>query len=188
MKIILITGPPYCGKGTQAKIIEGQFGFRHISTGDAVRAEKQSGSDLGLTMASFSERGELVPDEIMKDLFAKVLDKNRTEEGILLDGYPRTRLQVDHLLELTEARNLSIRSVINIEVPKEELLVRAKQRAEGSDRPDDKDRNTHLRRIEIFEQQTKPCIDYLQNQALVLSLSGIGNVEQVSKRIAACLP
>ncbi|WP_431215144.1 adenylate kinase family protein [Puia sp. P3] len=144
MKIIIVMGPPYSGKGTQCEIISKALGFEHISTGERCRQEKLNKTEIGQIMASFEEKGDLVPDAIMKKLFGQIIDENKKNKGIILDGYPRTKKQVDDLIELTKARNEKISLVINIDVPKHELLKRAAKRAEVSNREDDKDaRNSY---------------------------------------------
>lgn len=119
----------------------------------------------------------------MKDLFEKVIDENLSEKGIILDGYPRTTPQVNDLIALIAEKNLQIHKVLNLEVPDEELLKRAKERAENSDRKDDQDASIHIKRIEIFKETTKPSIAYMKSKFDVYSFSGIGSIEEVSQRI-----
>lgn len=183
MEILLITGPPYSGKGTQCEILKEEVKFEHISTGDRCRLEKQNKTEIGKIMSQYEEKGDLVPDSIMKDLFSKILDENINSNGIILDGYPRTEPQVNDLLELVHSKNLKIGKVINIEVPKEELLKRAKKRAETSNRKDDKDANIHLKRIEVFENSTRPAIEYMKSKIKVLTFDGTGTIEEITKRI-----
>ncbi len=108
------------------------------------RQEKSNKTEIGLIMSKFEEKGDLVPDSIMKNLFNQIIDENKNEKGIILDGYPRTKAQVDDLIELLNSKNEDISLVINIDVPKNELLIRANKRAEVSSREDDKDPGTVL--------------------------------------------
>ena len=117
MEILIITGPPYSGKGTQCKSLIEELDFKHISTGDRCRLERENGTDIGNIMSEFEEKGDLVPDSIMKDLFSKILDENKSNSGIILDGYPRTKAQVDDLLELVNSKKMEISKVLNIDVP-----------------------------------------------------------------------
>ncbi|QLC67347.1 nucleoside monophosphate kinase [Flavobacterium sp. LPB0248] len=183
MEILIITGPPYSGKGTQCEILKDELKFEHISTGDRCRLEKQNETEIGKIMSQYEEKGDLVPDSIMKDLFSKILDENRNAKGIILDGYPRTEPQVNDLLELVKSKNLEIGKVINIDVPKEELLKRAQKRAETSNRKDDKDVSIHLKRIEVFESSTRPAIEYMKSKIKVLTFDGMGTIEEITKRI-----
>lgn len=183
MDILIITGPPYSGKGTQCEILKAQLEFEHISTGDRCRLEKQNETEIGKIMSEFEEKGDLVPDSIMKDLFSKILDENRAKKGVILDGYPRTKPQVDDLIELVNSKQMKISKVVNIEVPKNELLKRAEKRAETSDRKDDKDAKIHIKRIEVFENLTKPAIDYMKSKIKVETFDGLGKIEEITERI-----
>ncbi|MBS7253884.1 adenylate kinase family protein [Flavobacterium branchiicola] len=187
MEILVITGPPYSGKGTQCDVLKEILGFEHISTGDRCRIEKQNGTEIGNIMSQYEEKGNLVPDAIMKDLFSKILDENKSKAGIILDGYPRTKPQVDDLLELVESKNMKIGKVLNIDVPKSELLIRAKKRAETSNRKDDKDPQIHLKRIDVFEEATRPAIEYMKSKLNVLTFDGLGTIEEITERIKASI-
>ena len=187
MEILIITGPPYSGKGTQCKILKEQLGFEHISTGDRCREEKKNETEIGKIMSQYEENGDLVPDSIMKDLFSNILDENNSKIGIILDGYPRTKAQVDDLIELVGSKNMKIGKVLNIDVLKPELLKRAKKRAETSDRKDDKDPKIHIKRIEVFEGSTRPAIEYMKSKIKVLTFDGLGAIEEITTRIKASL-
>lgn len=187
MEIIIITGPPYSGKGTQCEILERELGYIHVSTGDRCRSEKESKSKIGLIMSQYEEKGDLVPDSIMKHLFGQIIDENVSEKGVILDGFPRTIVQVDDLIDLTNEKGLKINKVINIEVPKHELLKRANRRAETSVRKDDKDPNIHIKRIEVFESSTRPAIDYMKSKLEVYTFVGFGTIDQLTEKIKACL-
>ena len=183
MKIIIVAGPPYSGKGTQCEILSKTMGYDHISTGERCRQEKLNCSEIGLIMSKFEEKGDLVPDMIMKDLFGQVIDENKGKKGIILDGYPRTKAQVDDLIELVNSKNEEISLVINIEVPKTELLARASKRAEVSDRKDDKDPLIHLKRVEVFETSTRPAIEYMKTLLQVVDVNGTGTIDEITHRI-----
>jgi adenylate kinase len=183
MKILVITGPPYSGKGTQCELLKNELGFNHISTGDRIRQEKEQKTSIGMVMSEYEEKGNLVPDSIMKELLGEIIDENLTANGIILDGYPRTEVQVDTLLELVREKGKEIQKVINIEVPKDELLIRAKKRAETSDRKDDKDSQIHFKRIEIFETSTRPAIEYMKKRLSVLTIDGLGQIADITARI-----
>jgi len=183
MKIIIVTGPPYSGKGTQCEILSKAMSYSHISTGERCRHEKLNRTETGLIMSKFEEKGDLVPDIIMKALFGQVIDENKNQKGIILDGYPRTKTQVDDLIELVHSKNEEIGLVINIDVPKAELLARAGKRAEASVREDDKDPLIHMKRVQIFETSTLPAIDYMKALLPVVTISGIGAIDEITRRI-----
>jgi len=183
MEILIITGPPYSGKGTQCRILKGKFGYNHISTGSHCRLEKENNTVLGKIMSEYEEKGDLVPDAIIKDLFENIIDKNLDKKGIILDGYPRTISQVEDLIELITLKRLKIKTVLNINVPHNELLVRAKKRAETSSRADDKDSLIHKKRIEVFEEFTQPAIEFMKSKFNFIEVDGMGSVEEVTKTI-----
>ena len=187
MEILIITGPPYCGKGTQCTILQASLGFKHISTGDRIRKEKADMTSFGRIVKSYEENGLLVPDEIMQGLISQIIDENLNEKGIILDGYPRTVSQVDTILHLLSEKKLKVNHVINIAVPQEELLARAINRAKGSNRKDDQDPETHLKRIEIFEGQTRPAIKYMQEKFNVIDIDGLGTIENITRTIQATI-
>lgn len=183
MKILIIAGPPYSGKGTQCEILKAQLGFTHISTGDRIRLEKVNKTSFGKKMSAYEEKGDLVPDSLMKELLSQIIDENLHAKGIILDGYPRTNAQVDTLINLVKEKGKSIQKVLNIEVPKGELLLRAKKRAETSDRKDDKDPSLHFKRIEIFEIATRPAIEYMKQKLSVVTINGLGAIEEITEKI-----
>lgn len=187
MEVIIITGPPYSGKGTQCEILEASLGFKHISTGDRIRKEKAERTAFGKIAKTYEENGNLVPDEVMAGLIGQIIDEHLGEKGIILDGYPRTVAQVDTILQLLREKQLKVSKVINIEVPKEELLLRAQKRAAESDRKDDQDPKTHLKRIEIFEVETRPGIEYMRSKCEVVNVDGLGTIQDITADIAGHL-
>jgi len=187
MKFVIITGPPYSGKGTQCEELTKEYGLIHISTGDHIRKEKENQSDLGKIMLDYDEKGELVPDEIMKKLLDKIIEENINASGIILDGYPRTIPQVHDLINVIQSKNIAIENIINIEVPNDELIRRAKKRAETSTREDDKNPETHYKRIRVFEEKTKPTIEYMKNEFKVNTFDGLGTIEEITDRIKASM-
>lgn len=183
MKILVITGPPYSGKGTQCGFLEKILKFKHISTGEKIRTEKDNNTKIGQIVKEYEEKGVLVPDEIMEELLTQIIVKNKKEKGIILDGYPRTLSQVDTLLKLLKEQQKQIDQVINIEVPKDELLNRAKERAKNSSRKDDKDETIHIKRVKDFEVITKPAIEYFSTKVPIDNINGMGTIQEITNRI-----
>jgi adenylate kinase len=145
--------------------------------------EKEQKTEFGIISSEYEKKGDLVPDSIMKTLLGKIVDENLQETGIILDGYPRTESQVDTLIDLLHEKGMSIDKVINIEVPKEELLNRAKKRAETSDRIDDQNPETHFKRINIFELTTRPAIEYMKSKLNVSSINGSASIEEITDKL-----
>lgn len=187
MKILVITGPPYSGKGTQCEILEKTLRYKHISTGERIRWEKENDTTFGLAMKEYEEKGMLVPDELMEKLLSHIVLENKNQKGIIFDGYPRTIPQVDTLINLLADHNKQIDQVINIEVSKVELLNRAKERAKNSTREDDKDEAIHIKRIDVFEQNTRPAIEYLKKKMNVDNIEGMGSIKEITDKIMTIL-
>ena len=183
MEILIITGPPYSGKGTQCEILKSTLGFKHISTGDRIRKEKKDKTEIGKVMSGYEENGILVPDEIMENLIKQIIEENMETKGIILDGYPRTQSQVDTIHNLLTNKKLNVKAVININVPKDELIARAKKRAENSKRKDDLSYDIQLKRIEIFEVETRPAIEYMKTKFKVIDVDGVGTIDTITKAI-----
>ncbi|MFL5742798.1 MAG: adenylate kinase family protein [Flavisolibacter sp.] len=183
MDVLIITGPPYLGKGTQCGILGATLGFNHVSTGDRIRKEKRENSSIGKVMTDYEENGILVPDGVMEQLIGQIVDENLHAKGIILDGYPRTKSQVDTLVSLLTRKKLLVKAVININVPKDELLARAKKRAENSIRKDDLNSHIHLKRIEIFEAETRPAIEHMRDKLKVIDINGLGTIADITKAI-----
>lgn len=183
MRFLIITGPPFSGKGTQCEFIQQTIDCKHISTGDLCRKEKVNNSDLGNQIAEYDSRGDLVPDEIINILLAQFLDEHSEADAAILDGYPRTKKQVDDLLDILNTRNIALDLVLNIEVPKVELLNRAQERAKTSKRLDDRDPQIHIKRIELFQKETLPAIQYMKSQFQVIDIDGTGSIAVTSETI-----
>jgi adenylate kinase len=122
--IILLFGPPGCGKGTQAAFIASRFRIPAISTGEMFRSECKAGTKLGKLACSILSSGRLVPDEVVNQMLAARIAQSDCRHGFLLDGYPRTVPQARFLSELLESRRLDAPTVIHLDVPAEALVAR----------------------------------------------------------------
>lgn len=183
MEILIITGPPYSGKGTQCLALKNILGFKHISTGDRCRLEKRNNSYIGRILSKYETLGELVPDHIMRKLLNRILDENVNERGLILDGYPRTINQVNYLLKLVKLKVISINKVFQIEVEKKELIKRGIHRATKSNRQDDQDPRIRERRIEIYEKMIKPSIEHMKTKLNVFTCYSDGTKEELTQKI-----
>jgi len=182
---ILIIGAPLSGKGTQSKKIIEEFGIAHLSTGDILREEKTKGTDLGIQVAEFSEKGLLAPDELVSQVVEKFYHNNKARKGILYDGYPRSILQSHHLLKLVKDEGESIDLVIYLKVPETELMKRAIIRAEAEGRVDDKDTDVVLNRIKQFRVSTFSVIEYLKSEGIfILEVNGSLKPEEIYEGIS----
>lgn len=212
MRLILL-GPPGAGKGTQASGIINKYNIPHISTGDIFRKNIKEGTDLGKQAKEYMDKGLLVPDELVVGLVKNRLTENDTENGFLLDGFPRTVAQAEALD--TELKNLgwSLDNVINIKVSKDELVERAVGRRICKDcgatyhikfnpptipgkcdvcggelyQRDDDNEETVTKRIEVYENQTSPLIEYYNKQGVLLNIDGSQNIDKVFDDIVDAL-
>lgn len=212
MRIILL-GPPGSGKGTQAKFIIEKFSIPHISTGDIFRLHISQKSLLGLEAKSYIDKGQLVPDEVTVQLIKSRLTEDDCKNGFLLDGFPRTIKQADALESLLKEINVSVDSVINIEVSTEDIIDRITGRrvckkcgasyhiifnpSAANDicdrcggpliqREDDTE-GTVRKRLEVYESETKPLIRYYEEKGLLRNVNGSQDIAKVFKDICNIL-
>ena len=206
---LVILGPPGAGKGTQAASIVDTYQVVHISTGDIFRENIKNATELGKKAKSFMDRGELVPDEVVNEIVVDRLKKPDVADGFLLDGFPRTVNQAVSLDAALEAMGTKLDRVINIQVASELLINRAvgrrvcpscgrtyhvtnqKPKVEGIcdddgskliQRADDTE-ETVKKRIDVYERQTSPLIDYYKAQGLLLDVDGSKGIDDVFKQI-----
>lgn len=181
MQKIFILGPQGSGKGTQANILSKKLGIPALSMGQLLRDEITSGSDLGSEIQAITDKGELVSDELALQILKRRLSLEDAKNGYILDGYPRNKAQYEAFASF-DAPTV----VLVITVPKEESLARLMRRAEIEQRPDDT-RAAIERRLEIYEQETRPIIDWYRGQGIVREVNGVGTLEDVEARIDTAL-
>jgi adenylate kinase len=186
MRIVLV-GPPGAGKGTQAGRIVDRFGGRHIATGDILRSNADRGTELGRTASRYMDRGELVPDDVMIDMVLERLGEEDCAGGFVLDGFPRTVPQAEALGERLGELGRPLDAVVSLEVGEDELRDRLAARSEEQDRAEDDDEGAIRRRLELFDRQTEPLLDFYEGKGLLVSVGAEGDVDEVSGRIAAAL-
>ncbi|WP_024480359.1 adenylate kinase family protein [Cellulophaga baltica] len=181
---IIIFGPPLAGKGTQSKKIINDFGVTHLSTGDVLRQEKAQKSELGIKASEYSSKGLLAPDDLVAQIVEKFYLNNKSEKGILFDGYPRNIEQAKHLINVIKNDGSRIDRVIFLKVSMEELLKRAIKRAEEENRTDDKDREIVMTRINEFSNATIPAINFLKESGVkTIEINGNQSIENIFETI-----
>ena len=209
----ILLGPPGAGKGTQAaKIIE-KYNIPHISTGDIFRENIKKGTELGKKAQEYMKRGELVPDDLVIEIATTRLLEDDCKDGFLLDGFPRTVYQAEKLDEFLAAHGSKIDKVIDIEVGKEELMERLTGRrvckscgasyhivnippkkegvcdvcgGELIQRADD-NAETVANRIEVYEAQTMPLVEYYEKAGNIAHIDGATGLDNVFADIVKAL-
>ena len=210
MRLIMM-GAPGAGKGTQAAEVVKRYGIPHISTGDMFRAAVAEGTFLGKAAKECMDAGRLVPDEITIGIVRERLEKSDCEAGFILDGFPRTVLQAEALGKILAERGKSLTRVLNVYVPSGDLIERAIGRrickncgatyhvkfrppaeeniceACGSElyqRADD-NAETLANRLRVYEESTKPLIEYYKGKGLYAQIDGSQPIEAVTSDVIA---
>ena len=170
MRVVMLS-PPGAGKGTHSRWLERQTGATHISSGELLRAEVARGSGLGRKVAEYTDRGDLVPDELIFDvLIPAVVAAARETGGYVLDGFPRTMPQALRAAQIAVELGISSDAVIYLTAPEEELVARLLDRAEIDGRPDDT-LEVIRHRLAVYARETAPLVDYYRGRGLLLEVS-----------------
>ena len=210
---ILLLGPPGGGKGTQSKLLVGKLNIPQISTGDILREHVKKQTDLGKKASNFMEKGELVPDKLILQMMGKRLLENDCLKGYILDGFPRTIPQAIGLDDLLMELNQKLNKVIVLEVRDNDIVERMGGRRvhlasgrvyhikfnppeiEGMDditkeklaiRKDDQ-KDTVLKRLDIYHSTTKPLIDFYSKRNIVSNIDGSKDINAINENIIRSL-
>lgn len=183
---VVIFGAPGSGKGTQSAYIVEKYGLEHLSTGDLLRAEQQTQSDLGKLIESYTSQGNLVPDELIISMLAKVLDKVKSEKGYIFDGFPRTTAQAEALKVMLAERNMKVSIMLDLDVTEAELIDRLLKRGLTSGRLDD-NFETIQKRIQVYHSKTAPVKDFYKKEGLATDILGTGTMDEIFSRITTAI-
>ena len=182
---IVLFGPPGSGKGTQADLLVEKYGLKHLSTGDMLRAEKASGSELGNRVAAIMASGKLVSDDIVNEIVrSQVKAFVGTVPGFIFDGYPRTNEQADTLDAALQEIATSVTATLFLDVPKVELVKRLLQRAIEKGRADDTEAVIEERVVE-YNTKTLPVAALYEEQGKLHMVDGLGAVTDIFNRLVA---
>lgn len=179
MKNIVIFGAPGSGKGTQSDLLVKKYGFKHISTGDVLRAEIAAGTELGNTAKSYIDQGQLIPDSLMVDILASTYDSLCPCEGVIFDGFPRTIAQAEALKKMLAQRNTNVSAMLELNVPEEMLMERLVNRGKTSGRADD-NAETIKKRLQVYHAQTAPLTEWYEKEELRHAIKGYGALEEIN--------
>ena len=212
MRLVLL-GPPGAGKGTQARALAALWGIPQVSSGDLLRAVVREDSDLGREAASYMDRGQLVPDELVLKLIAERLKNKDARKGFILDGFPRNVSQAEALGKGLDRVGLKLDKAVAVIVPDEEIVKRISGRrtcakcnamyhvafeppakpgvcdkcgGELYQREDDAE-ETVRERLKVFAEATRPLLDHYGQQGLLAQVDGVGPTDEVEKRILSAV-
>jgi adenylate kinase len=202
-------GPPGAGKGTQARLLAERAAAAHVASGDLLRDAIRAGSALGAEARKYMERGQLVPDDLVLKLIEERMQQDDARRGFILDGFPRNTAQADALGAMLARAGRPIDRVIVLDVPVEEIVRRSSGRrtcracgatyhvafdpprvagrcdkcgGELYQREDDKEETVRAR-IKVYQQSTRPLVEYYERMGLVARISGVGRPEEIQARI-----
>lgn len=210
---LLIMGPPGAGKGTQAVEVVKELKIPHISTGDMLREAVKQGTEMGKKAKEYMDKGQLVPDEVIIGVVKERIAQSDCKAGFLLDGFPRTLPQAEALDVSLKGMGIKLNGVINIMVPREKIVARITGRrvcrscgdtyhvknkppkeagkcdkcgGELYQRSDDTEETVN-KRLDVYEAQTQPLLDYYGKQGLVLNINGDQAIDKVLQDTLAAL-
>jgi len=199
MRLILV-GPPGAGKGTQAVHLASHFGIPHISTGDIFRANLKEGTPLGIQAKSYMDKGELVPDSVTNAMVKDRLAHSDTDNGFLLDGFPRNVAQAKVLRAILAEKKAPLQAALELSIDNAEIIKRLSGRrtcrncgkvypndipscdacgGELYQRDDDKE-EVIARRLEVYAEQTAPIIAYYREEGLLITIPAVGEVPTIT--------
>jgi adenylate kinase len=205
MRLVLV-GPPGAGKGTQAQFLAAHYSIPHISTGDIFRANLKAGTPLGVQAQSFMDRGELVADSVTNEMVKDRLTHDDVANGFILDGFPRNVAQAEVLRAILAEKNSPLTAVLEFSLANEEIVTRLSSRRTCKDcfqpsvgvdtcpscggdiyqREDDK-AEVITRRLQVYQDQTAPIISFYRNEGLLITVSAVGNVEDITELAISAL-
>jgi adenylate kinase len=209
--IVVLTGAPGAGKGTQAELLSQRCGFKKLSTGDALRKHVKQGTEIGKIAGAIMERGELVPDDVLFKILKEELDSISSQEVVLLDGYPRNISQAETLDTLRATQ--PVKAAIHLEVDRDDLIARLSGRrvcpscgstfhvsenppkqagvcdkcgSQLNQRADDKPESIGVR-LDVYEKNTRPILDFYAQKGLYKKVPGVGQPEAIYKSLKAVI-
>lgn len=186
MSRLVIMGPQGSGKGTQGVRIAESLGIPAISTGDIFRANIAQGTELGTLAQSYTNAGNLVPDEVTNSMVRDRLSQPDAVAGFLLDGYPRNAAQALELDAILSDASQRLDAVISLRVPLTDLQERLALRASSEGRADDTE-DVIRRRLELYAEETAPLLEIYSDRGLLVQVDGTGSIDEITERILGAI-
>ena len=180
---LILFGPPGAGKGTQAEFLMHSYQLIHLSTGDLLRSEIAGQTRLGLEAKAYMEKGELVPDAVVIGMIRSKLESDKSVNGFIFDGFPRTVEQAKALDDLLNENQTPVCGMLSLEVERQELINRLLGRGLVSGRPDDQDQSVIENRINVYNEKTAPLIAYYQARGKHFGINGMGTIPEIAERL-----
>jgi adenylate kinase len=177
---LVLVGPPGAGKGTQAAALSEKLGIPHISTGDLFRKNIAEETELGKQVKHILDSGGLVPDEITNQMLIERLEQPDTENGFLLDGFPRNVGQADVLAKVLADSDQKLDAVVQLVVDEDVVVKRLLARGRSDDNED-----VIRHRQHVYRSETAPLLDYYRD--LLVTVDGVGEVDEITDRVLAAL-
>ena len=182
----LLLAPPGAGKGTQGDRVARRYGVPHIATGDLLRDNVARGTAVGLAARTYIDAGDLVPDDVVVQLVLERGEGPPLLDGFVLDGFPRTLEQAQRAHEWASVHDRTFHAVVYLAVPTDELVRRLLARGDAQGRSDD-DAVTIHNRLDVYEAATAPLRDYYRDRGILVTVDGVGTVDDVADRVVDAL-
>ena len=180
---LILFGKPGSGKGTQATFLKNKYDLVHISTGDVFRKNIKTETELGLKAKVYAEKGELVQDEINVSMLENEIELNLPSNGFIFDGFPRTIYQANEMNKILSKHKLLLTATVALDVSDNLLKDRLLKRGKISGRADDQSEDKILTRLNEYRKKTEPLIQYYQKINKFYSVSGVGDIDEISSRL-----
>lgn len=178
---MVLLGKQGSGKGTQGERLAAHFGTQHLSTGQMFRDSATAGVGAGLDAKAFMDRGELVPDElVIAVVHERFTNPSEVQPGFVLDGFPRTKQQALELDRILDVHPIDI--VIDLDVPTDVVVERMRSRG----REDDTEESIR-RRLELYDTETKPLVDFYRERSVLVRVNGLGTEDDVQDALLAAV-
>lgn len=183
---LILFGPPGAGKGTQGELLAKRLSIPKISTGDLIRAAMRDGTPLGTKAKGYYDQGLLVPDDIILGLIAEVLDRPEAQDGVLMDGFPRTTAQAEAVDRLLAERGKAVDRVLSFVVAEDELVRRLMGRAAEQGRTDDTPEAV-AKRLKVYREQTAPLESLYRKRGILVEIHASGPIPEIAERTMEAL-